>query len=733
MEPEQEIYPDKTIPSCRKKTTCLSILLIIALGFAVYSNSLSGEFIWDDEFLIEDNVHIKNPSHISKIFTQNIGAGAGDRYAFYRPLQIVTYMIDYSLWNLNAKGYHLTNILLHILTALSVFWLIYTIFKDALLSFLTGCFFVVHPIHTEAITYIAGRADALSLLFMLLCTIFYIKSSLSKNIGIYILMLLSYTLALLSKENSLILPVLLLLYSYSFEEKLKIKKLVPLVSLAFIYVLLRVTVFKTMLPDTSSSMTLFQRLPGFFVAITSYIRLLFFPFNLHMEYGLELFHWGDFKAILGVLLSFALLTYAFKNRKSNKLVFFSITWFFIALFPVSNIFPINAYMAEHWLYLPSIGFFLILAQILCLLYQNKHIRIFIIALIPILFGAYSYLTIRQNDYWNNPIDFYKRTLKYAPNSSRAYNNLGNIYKDANKKEEAVASYKKAIEIKADYAEAHNNLGVMYADMDMGEKAIRSYKKAIEIKGDYAEPYNNLGNVYRTINKYKESIVLYEKALEIKPDYAEVYNNLGIAYAAINKKESAVASYKRALEMNPGYAEMYNNLGIEYAALNRREEAVAAYKKAIEMNADYAEAYNNLGVLYDTMNRKKEAVASYMSAIEIKADFAEPYFNLGNTYQALKNTEEAIASYKKAIEIKADYADAYHNLGVVYSNLNRIEEALPLYKKTIEISPRHADAYNNLSAIYIRKKQYSVAIEYCDKAKALGLVNTDFLKILEPYR
>ena len=657
MKSEQKKY---ILDNINKKTIFLSILLIVTLGFAVYGNSLNGEFIWDDEHLILDNTYIKNFSHIPKIFTQDIGASGGREWNFYRPIQVITYVIDYSLWKLNVKGYHFTNILVHVLTALGIYCLINIIFNDNLLSLLTGMLFVVHPIHTEAVTYISGRADPLALLFMLLCFLFYIKDFPSKNLSMSILMLLSYMAALLSKENSLILPVLLLLYHYSFKKELKVKKFLSIASLALIYILLRATVLKALLPRASCTTTLFQRLPGFFVAVTDYIRLLFLPLGLHMEYGAKLFDLGDLKAVLGAVILFALLIYAFRKKEDNKLAFFSITWFLVALFPVSNLYPINAYMAEHWLYLPSIGFFLIAAKVISSLYRTKDFKIFAIINAIGSLTFYSCLTIRQNIYWRKPIGFYERILKYTTDSARVYNNLGVAYTAANKKEEAVTSYKKAIEIKADYPEAYNNLGTVYADMDKREEAMVSYKKAIAIKADYAEPYYNLGNAYEALNKNEEAAASYKRAIEIKADYAEAYHNLGIVHKAMNRNEEAVSFYKKAIEIQADFAEPYFNLGNVYKALNKNEEAIASYKKAIEIKTDYADAYHNLGVLYSKLNRNEEAITLYKQTIEINPNHAGVYNNLSATYFRNKQYQLAIEYCDKAINLgfaKSDLLEA----------------------------------------------------------------------------
>ncbi|MFH1395618.1 MAG: hypothetical protein ABIH09_05625, partial [Candidatus Omnitrophota bacterium] len=326
-----------------RKTVVLSVVLIALIGFAVYFNSLNGTFIWDDDHLVKDNIYITNAVHFPTLFSAHIGAGAHIDYSSYRPLQMVTYLIDYSFWKLDVRGYHLTNILLHILASIALYWLISVLFKNSLLALLASLFFVCHPIHTEAVSYISGRADSLALLFMLLCLVFYIKKS-----GIsYFFALTCYVLALLSRENAVMLVTLIPLCCYSCNKRVNIKKFLPLLSIALIYLCLRVTVLSF---HKASPTSLFQRIPGFFEALTTYIKLLFVPFGLHMEYGNKFFSFTDPKVIAGVLILVLALTHSFKKRQHNKVFFFSVWWFFLTLLPHSNLYPIPiAYMAEHWL------------------------------------------------------------------------------------------------------------------------------------------------------------------------------------------------------------------------------------------------------------------------------------------------------------------------------------------------------------------------------------------------
>lgn len=581
-----------------RSKTWIAVIAIAVLGFAVYVGSVNGEFIWDDEHLVENNTTIRNWKNIAAVFVEDIGAGGGKEYNFYRPIQMLTYMADYSLWKLDPKGYHLTNIVLHILVALLVYYLLYLLFADQLIAFLAGAFFAVHPIHTEAVTYISGRADLLAALFLLGAFIFYIKNRSSSCIRGYIFIVLSYVLALFSKESSLILPVLVLLYHLSFKEKIEWKSFAAVLAPAVVYVLLRTIVLKDLSVTGIYATTFSERLPGFFVALAGYVRLLFLPFGLHMGYGRKLFLWSDPQAVVGLVILAGALFYAFKRREKEPIVFFGILWFIAALLPMSNLFPVNAYMAEHWLYLPSIGIFLILAKALSVgAYCNTPLqRNFTIIIIICLLGFFSYLTIRQNSYWKDPATFFERTKGYAPDNAEIYYNLGTTYVDQGENPKALRAFQKAVEIDPKYALAYNNLGNVYKAANRIEEAIGAYKKAISFKSGFSLAYNNLGLAYFGVNQWEESVSSYKKALEADPENSEAYNNLGVAYAVRGKVEEALVAYKQAIRLMPEYANAYYNIGNVYQATGDFQKAAASYENAIKYNPQDADAARRLEVL-----------------------------------------------------------------------------------------------------------------------------------------
>ncbi len=422
---------------------------IIILGVLAYRGSLFGKFLLDDITLVVFNLHIRDLSGAARLFAENIGSGIGREVSsgFYRPLQMLSYALDYRLWNLSYIGYHFTNLILHILTALGVYWFVRLISKNRMLSFLSGVLFAVHPVHTEAVSYISGRADPLSVLFVLLSLIFYIKYLDFHEIRHYLLFPLCYFMALLSRESSLLLPFLILLYHYSFRRAIKLSGMVPLVIVTAAYIFMRSVALKSMLPHFASAAGPIDRLAGFFAAFADYIRLLFLPYGLHMEYGRKIFHFNDPKVLSGLLLFLLIAAYALRKRKQGGgLAFFSVAWFIIALLPVSNIFPMAAYMAEHWLYLPSVGFFILLSGALLHLYRIEKAKAAALILMTVLPVSYTIATIKQNNYWSDPVVFYTRTLEYSPGSARMYTYLALYYQMQKKDKEAALMFKKAHEL-----------------------------------------------------------------------------------------------------------------------------------------------------------------------------------------------------------------------------------------------------------------------------------------------
>lgn len=615
-----------------KKRIVFIVLLFASL--LLYANSLFNPFIWDDIPLIVENPYIKSFGNIPKIFTTTLFDANFIKSNYYRPLQGLTYVFDYAVWKENPLGYHLTNIFLHALAGYLIYLILLLLTKRKNLSIIASLFFLVHPVHTEAVTYISGRADLLADVFLLLSFLSFIKLKISREKLNYYLSLIFFALALLSKENAVILPFMLIFYDLSLNHnKLSNKKItyLPFFLILGIFAFLRLTVFNSSPQNIFSfNNDLILKFIYSIKAVSIYLLLFVFPLNLHMERSLTLGPVYDPGAIFSLVLVTFLIFLVIKWRRKEKMISFGLGWFLLAMIPALGIFmpKKDIIMAEHWLYFPSTGLFIVLAVIFDKIFKfNKKIAI---AGLIIFLSIYGYLTIKQNFAWRNPESLYKKILTYSPKSFKAHFNLGLVYEQEGKLEEAIKQYNIARQIQPDYFLIHNNLGNLYVTMG---------------KFDLAE---------------KEFI----QSLEVKPDYFLTHNNLGNLYALNREFDIAVQAYRESIKLNPNYSESHNNLGSTLIEMGKYDEAGKELKEALRLNPGNAEAYNNLG----------------------------------NMYARQKLYDEAIESYRKAIKLKPGLDKSHFNLGVVYYLKGQIEDAKKEWKKTLQINPRHSGARSNLEQL-----------------------------------
>ena len=692
------IKTDMLLAEKKSYVTLVYLILIVVFGFLVYSNALRNPFIWDDDYLIKRNLCIKELRYLPRFFTEDIGSTLGIRYNEYRPLQMVSYTLDHALWGLNTFGYHLTSQLLHILVALVIYWLVMILFDNKLISFLTAILFVVHPVHTEVVTYISGRSDSLSCLFIILGIIFYVQQLKGRYYLLWSCVFI--VLSLLSKENSIAFLFLILLYHWIFKKKIEAVKILPYIFIFLAYFLLRMNILKASSPGVENMAGFMSRLPGFFVATGEYLSILLFPFNLHMEYGSTIFKISDPRAIMGLGIMLLLALFSIRYREKNKITAFSVMWFVVSLLPVSNLFLLNAFMAEHWLYLPSIGFFIVIASgFFRLLNRGKLLKYLAGTSFFFLLFFYSYCTLKQNTYWGNPVIFYERTLKYAPESPRIYTNLGNAY----------------------YC-------VGYYD-----KALLNLKKAIQIDRNYTYAYLNLANAYNKLGDKKEAIALYKKTIELDPFFSEAYYNLGNLYKSTGDKEGAINSYKKALEIDKNFVEAYYNLAVVYGKVNY-EEAVINLKKAIDISPAFVPAYDFLIDLYKISGKEGEAAHLYKEAVAHNLNYFPAYYYVANLYYDMGMEKKAIVLYKKAITINPEAVEVYVNMGGAYCVVGNYRAAIAIFKQALKNNPDLAIVHNNIALAYYYIKNYNLAIKHCDRALKLGYdVSSKFMELLKPYR
>ena len=497
---------------------------------------------WDDFDFILHNTYIKDWSLYSHLWTDNLIAGSSLVSNYYRPVLATVFAIGWHLWEGNTTLWHTLPILLHILDAVLVFLLLEKLFKRPWIALATALVFTVHPLQTEAVAYVNSMGDSLSTLFLL--GSLYLAYGLSHLKGSHLwrspflyLSLVCGVLAILSKEITITIPALVMLVVFfanhqrSLTANIKTSLVVslPYWILAGIYLVLRATILNFQnsfnLYNESNAFTdsILIRLATFCRIFVTYIKLLFAPFNQHMERTVAIAsHFFSWDILLGAALIVALLYLALWAYKKIPLVTFGILWFFICLVPTSNILvPINGLLYEHWLYLPLVGFFVSLAGLTSYTletYLQKQKSIICITILTCVVLCGTILTVMRNTTWHDPIVFYNDIIQYNDTSLRVWNNLGMAYADSGDFEHAITAYKKAVDL--------------------------------DTKHSSAPPYHNIGNALQSMGKNDEAISYFEQALTIDPHFIFSYSALINLYYTQGDKEKTIETLKRAHEAIP---------------------------------------------------------------------------------------------------------------------------------------------------------------------------------------
>ena len=656
------------MPEYLNKKNFLAVVFIAFICIIIYANSLFNPFIWDDSWLIQDNPLIRSFVNLPKIFQVNLSYSRGVFTSnFYRPLQSLSYMFDYHFSGLSPFGYHLVNIILHALNAILVYFLVLLITRQKVISFITSLLFAVHPIHNEAVTYISGRADLLVAFFILLSVILFIVYSnyvkLKRSV-FYLVSVLCFIFALLSKELAIILPLALIMYDLAFRRNnlrsfssfIRTYSLFILIDL--VYILLRLTILKfTGELALTGYYSLYSRFIILCHGFSIYFNLLLLPFDLHMcrifSLYLSLFNPITFFSVLSFVLTIILLIYSFRK---SKIIFFAGAWYTILLLPQSGIYPINAFVSDHFLYLSSIGFFLLIVFLLSKYFSKK-----IILIITLILACFYATTTTINNYtWRNEEAFYKRIIKLSPLCANAHANLGVYYRDRGFLYEAERQFKKAVDLNRSEYMLRVYLAEAYFLENRLDEAIYEMNTVLENSpvAKRAPILTAVGYMYQMKKSYSQAMDYYRQALVIDPDFILAHYNLARAY--LNSGKSA-----------EGFMELEKAIGIEGILTSRAKDGPTdkELKEVAKQNKEYGGIFNELAILFSKYKRFEIAEKIFLRAAELYPNNVETRFNLGALYYNLGRFDQARAQWRAALKINPHHLPSLEWLRILQNKQN----------------------------------------------------------------
>jgi tetratricopeptide (TPR) repeat protein len=543
------------------------------LGFFIYGNSFNNKLFLDDYSGIVNNTYIKDWKYFPKYFTESLVSGAGGTNNYWRPLVTLSFSVDYKIGKLNPFFYHFQNLLWHIIAATGVFILAREFLFSKKVSFLGALFFLIHPLQTEAVAYISGRAEPMYFSFFLWSFLFFIKYSKNKKVirkfwmpKEYAVSLGIFLLGFMVKERMVVLLPILLAYIFLFERRVKIHKwyrkylaVIPFAAIAIVYFILRSTVIN--FPDhfvidvqtNMQELNIYQQLIIYLKMFSVSVQLIFFPNNLHMFRTINLtnsfVNWDVIAGIFGIVGWGVLMCKEFSNKK----IFFMYLWITITILPSLVTFRMHGYFGEHWLYgiLPGV-FLLIFYYIEKRVMKNNIsiIKVIVTTGIVLLAGVYSYKTVVRNKEWKEPIDFYEVNIKRGGVSAIAYNNLGMAYYEKQRIEEAEKMYVLAISLNPEMYQAWYNLGNIYLKSGDYEKALEYYRRAIDSNDKFFLVYHNIAVTCLAYKKCSNEFSLLDQAITIFPKNKQLLYDLAKLCYTTGEKERAFEYIKMILKISP---------------------------------------------------------------------------------------------------------------------------------------------------------------------------------------
>ncbi len=619
-------------------TTLRLVIMIVIVSIAVYFNALFNAFVFDDIFQIVENPWIRDISNVPTIFSSSVWAfeTKASVLHYYRPMMHLIFMVNYHVFGLHPWGFHLVNILLHAGVSILVFIIARRFLKDSYSSradtylsppFIAAMLFATHPIHTEAVTWIAAVPELACTFFFLLSFYLYVRSE-DGSKSIYVRSLLSFVFALISKETALILPIILAVYDYAFKNGgqsffERLRRFVPYFIIIGLYMIVRSYGLRDVAPvEKVVRLSTWQYAVNIISFFVQYVEKLILPLNLnayHMFHPIKSALKPEGLLSAGITVVFIIIVAL--ALKKNKPVFFGLVLVTVPLIPTFYIVGNSEVgISERYLYLPSFGFVLLLA-----LFVNKirtyrpKMTISLGIVLSMLIGLYSYGTISRNTIWKDEYSFWTDTAKKSPDSAILREALCTELYNRGNTDEAIEECLLALEINPSYAAAHIDLGAAYNKKGLMDRSVDHFIMALQLKPSSWEAHYGLGLTFLKMGRLDEAIEHLNTSLRLNPAQdANAYYGLGQAYKAKGLIDEAIVQYEMVVKLAPTAA-AHNNLGTLYDSKNMFDKAIEQYEAALKKQPDFVKAYHNLGIAYAKMGLFDRAVENLEHAVRLNPD------------------------------------------------------------------------------------------------------------------
>jgi len=703
---------------------CLFHIVFLPLAVCLlYLNTLHSPFVLDDSQIFENNT--APISELSFESLKKIGSSNFHSRRFFPNLSLA---VNFSLNGVEPAGYHWVNIGIHAAAALAVYFLLNLVLSlcfqsnDLRLSsevaFLSALLWAVHPLQTNATTYIIQRMTSMAALFYLLSVLFYLKARLQEGFAkgwyFYLLTGIFGAMALFSKENTAILPVTIagceLFFIQGFRcDKMFVKKNL----LAFSFLLCGFFLISLALLGTdplawilegykSRDFTLTQRLLTEPRVIFTYLGLLVLPLpsmlNIAYDYPLSSGLLSPPQTLFAIVGLLGLAVAVIVLYKRHRLTSFAVFWFLVNLCIESSFIPLMI-IFEHRMYLPSV--FLICAGVAwCYRIAGEKLQLARWGVVGLIV-LFAFFTWQRNTVWNSEISLWSDVVAKSPGLAWGQVNLGKAYAENGEYTLAEQYLRNGLELDPENGLAYLNLGVMYEHQNRLYEANMVLNKALNAKlGDHAQLFSNLAVVNLKLGNFSEAIQNANQAIELRPYRYKPYDILGATYLKTGNYPQAEKTFLRALEIFPKNGNVYIRLASVYEKQNQLAKAVEILNRAfILQDVNHAKVYNQLSIVFWRMNNLPESIRAGHKALELDPGFLDAYLTLGISYEDSGQLDMAFSQFNSGWQKGLDMVTIYNNWSDHHIKNNNPDRAILYLKQAVSLEPGWVESHRNLARAY----------------------------------
>lgn len=620
------------------EATIVAALMLLVL--LCYGNILANGFVYDDEQQILQNPYVKDWRFLPQIFGTTVWSFVGQAGTtnYYRPLMTFSFLVLWKLFGPIPFGFHLFSILVHAAVVIMIFYAGFRIFRDRRIAWMAAVLFAIHPIHTEAVDWIAALPD-LEATFFILLALWVLTKPGPMNWKQQLLLLSSFSLALLSKEPALMFAPLAIAFEHGVSYDKQVSTLVgkatryaPLCLLGLTYLVLRILLFGKIAPVLQHpKLTWPQAFYSALSLVLTYIRMLVWPFGLS---AFHVFHASTYllepRVLSGLtIVLFCAVSVLLLFKKQPSLAF-AILWIGVTLAPVLNARWMAANVqTERYLYLPSVGFCWLVAGCAARFWDSQsnlrsnYRKIRLAALVVAVAVAFIFvvMTIRRNAEWQTDLKLYTDTLKSDPDAAVIRSNLGGIYFAMGDYANAGQEWERALADKPDNVVTMNALGILYTQEGKYAHAREMFQRAITAKPLWGTAHCNYGLLLQKTGEPDHALEEFKTAVQLSPLDATGRRRYGEALLTAGRVDAAEAQLKEAVDLEPSL-EGLRSLTQVYLQMERYEEAEAVLRRMVKEYPIDSAAHFQLARLLEMFKQFDDARREYLEGLKTDAANAE---------------------------------------------------------------------------------------------------------------